>query len=72
MNLLTSGFMMQELVAEPIWWSGFVKVRELNDGSCNRVFRFKLFRFSVCFLFGGGNGVLADFVCFLFGQNDAV
>ena len=33
-------------------WSGFVRVRELKDGSCNRVFRFKLFRFSVCFLFG--------------------
>ena len=44
-------------------WSGFIRVRkggldllvaELRDGlgSCNRVFRFRLFKFSVCFLFG--------------------
>ena len=32
MNLLTSGFMMQELVAELMWWFGFIRVRKAMVG----------------------------------------
>lgn len=36
MNLLTSGITMQELVAEPVaepmWWSGFIRVRKARVG----------------------------------------
>ena len=28
MNLLTFGFMMQELVAKLMWWFGFIRVRK--------------------------------------------
>ena len=54
MNLLTSGFMMQELVAEPIWWSGFIRVRKAMVGfvgqgakGWDRGFNFRKLRFSV-------------------------
>ena len=46
---------MDGLGSEWLGREGWVsRVAELRDGlgSCNRVFRFRLFRFSVCFLFG--------------------
>ena len=32
MNLLMSGFTMQELVVEPMWWSGFIRVMKARVG----------------------------------------
>ena len=42
MKLLTSGFTMQEQVAEPMRWSEFIRVRELREGWV-RGFSFRIF-----------------------------